>query len=380
MTRVRRHWLDLVVVLLALQVAISVAVDSGLELSPWIAAPAMAAAVLMLLARRAAPFAAPAALWVTVAAVSFLDGELVPGSAGVYLAGLGAAFLLGSLRDEAQARLGLAVVVVSVVVLMNNNPAADAADAISVAAIFGLAWFAGQVQRGRVLQAEAAEQRAASAEREREAAARLAVAEERARIARELHDVVAHALSVMVLQVGAVRHRLAARSPEDAEALQAVEQAGRSALGEMRRLLGALRREGEEPELTPQPGLSHLDVLLEHVRAAGLPVRLTVHGDPVALPEALDLSAYRIVQEGLTNALKHAQATQAEVIVTYEPAELRIVVRDVGKGLSKGEGTGHGLAGIGERVKIYGGDMTAARANGGGFVLSTRLPLGEAGR
>ncbi len=216
---------------------------------------------------------------------------------------------------------------------------------------------------------------AAAAERERDAAARLAVAEERARIARELHDVVAHAMSVMVLHVGAVRHGLPDGLGDQARALEDVERTGRSALGEMRRLLGALRRDDEEPELTPQPGLGQLDPLLEQVGAAGLPVRLEVRGERVALPEALDLSAYRIVQEGLTNALKHARATEAEVVISYEPEQVRIEVRDDGRGPAGGDGLGHGLVGIGERVKIYGGDMSATSEAGGGFVLSTRLPL-----
>jgi signal transduction histidine kinase len=190
-------------------------------------------------------------------------------------------------------------------------------------------------------------------------------------------------MSVMVLQVGAVRLRLPPALAEDARALQAVEQTGRGALGEMRRLLGAMRRDDEEPELAPQPGLGRLDALLEQVRAAGLAVRAEVRGKPVVLPDGLDLSAYRIVQEGLTNALKHARASRAEVVIAYEDDELRIEVRDDGRGdepAGGGDGLGHGLAGIGERVKIYGGAMSVARGPGGGFVLSTRLPLTAARR
>jgi len=371
----RRHWPDLLIIAVAIEVAVEVASDETGELSRWIAAPAMALAILVLLARRTAPFAAPVALWLIAATLSLLDGSLVVDSAGLYVAGLAAAFMLGSLRDGGQARVGLAVVTFCAAVLMSNNPDRAAGEVVLVPAIFAVAWLAGYTQRGRVMQAEEAEQRAAYAEREREAAARLAVAEERARIARELHDVIAHAMSVMVLQIGAVRHRLPPALAEDADALQGVEETGRSALGEMRRLLGALRRDDEEPDLAPQPGLGSLDALLDHVRAAGLPVRLKVRGEPVAVPDALDLSAYRIVQEGLTNALKHARASLAEVIISYDADELQIEVRDDGQGASQGDGLGHGLIGIGERVKIYGGDMTATRANGGGFVLSTRLPL-----
>jgi signal transduction histidine kinase len=229
--------------------------------------------------------------------------------------------------------------------------------------------------RERAEQVKAAEVRAAQAERERDAATRIAVAEERARIARELHDIVAHAVSVMVLQVGAVRHRLPQRLAAERDVLSGVEQAGRAALAEMRRLLGAMRHDGQDLALTPQPGLDSLDSLLAEVGHAGLPVRLHVDGNPLPVPRAIDLSAYRIIQEGLTNALKHAQAGHADVTVRYGSNELQIEVRDDGRGATTSDGLGHGLVGIRERVKIYGGEMTAGTANGGGFILRTRLPL-----
>jgi len=175
--------------------------------------------------------------------------------------------------------------------------------------------------------------------------------------------------------VGAVRHKLPDELAEDREALEGVEQTGRTALGEMRHLLGAMRREGDEAELVPQPGLESLDLLLEKVGRAGLPVRLHVEGEPFPVPRAIELSAYRIVQEGLTNALKHAQASSADVTLGYQPEELRLEVRDDGIGTATTDGLGHGLVGVRERVKIYGGEMTAGSANGSGFVLSTRLPL-----
>jgi signal transduction histidine kinase len=205
------------------------------------------------------------------------------------------------------------------------------------------------------------------------------VAEERARIARELHDVVAHAVSVMVLQVGAVRHKLPEAQADDREALRGVERAGRTALTEMRRLLAAMRRDGEDVEFTPQPGLDSLEALVEDVGRAGLPVELHIDGRPVPLPRGVDLSAYRIVQEGLTNALKHARASAADVTVRYGLEELEIEVRDDGVGSSTTDGLGHGLVGVRERVKIYGGEMSAETTTEGGFVLTTRLPLGEEG-
>jgi len=254
-------------------------------------------------------------------------------------------------------------------------PGHSTAELIFIPLEFTIAWLAGFALRERAEQAEAAELRAAVAERERDAAARVAVAEERARIARELHDIVAHSVSVMVLQVGAVRHNLPEGQAADGEALKGVERAGRTALAEMRRLLSAMRTEGDEAELVPQPGLDGLDSLLEEVGRAGLPVELRIEGDASPLPRAIELSAYRIVQEGLTNALKHAGATKADVVVRYEPHALQLEVRDDGLGNTTSDGLGHGLVGIRERVKIYGGEMSAGAANGGGFVLSTRLPL-----
>jgi signal transduction histidine kinase len=178
-----------------------------------------------------------------------------------------------------------------------------------------------------------------------------------------------------VLQVGAVRHRMPADSQEG-QALRNVEAAGRTALTEMRRMLGALREGDDLLELTPGPGLDDLESLATDVRAAGLDVRLHVQGDPVELPRSLDLSAYRIVQEGLTNALKHSGGRRAEVTVDYEADRLRLEVRDDGPGgWSQGDGLGHGLIGIGERVKAYGGDMSAFVATAGGFVLRASLPL-----
>jgi signal transduction histidine kinase len=180
----------------------------------------------------------------------------------------------------------------------------------------------------------------------------------------------------MVLQIGAIRHKLSSDTlEEDRDALTHVEQAGRTALAEMRRLLGAMRREGDGIELSPQPGFDGLGSLLEDVRRAGLPVRLQVDGDPFPLPRAIDLSAYRIVQEGLTNALKHARASHADVTVRYRGDELELQVLDDGAGTANANGVGHGLVGIRERVKIYGGDMNAGIGPAGGFSLTVRLPV-----
>ncbi len=341
----------------------------------WWEVVAIAAVVLLLLLRRRFPFAAPAAMWLASAALSLMDGGLIPSSAAVFLAGLGAGFLLGNLRNDTQARVGLAIVLGCSAIVAYENPSSRPSDLVFTSVLFGMAWLVGYALRVRAQQTEAAEERAARAEREREAAARVAVAEERGRIARELHDVVAHAVSVMVLQVGAVRHRMPDSEAENRDALRNVEQAGRTALTEMRRLLSAMRRDDEAPELLPTPGLADLDGLLKDVRATGLDVALRIRGEPMHLPPGLDLSAYRIVQEALTNTLKHAHARRAEVELDYAQHALRIEVRDDGRGPSTRDGLGHGLVGIRERVKIFGGDMSAGGLPGGGFALCARLSL-----
>ena len=344
----------------------------GLQL--WFEVGAVSVVLLALCARRGFPFLAPAFVWVGSAALSFLDSQLITTQPGVFLCGMGAAVLLGSLRRGLQARVGLVIVLVCAGVVVNNDPTEGPADLVFTPALFVVAWLVGYALRDRVVRSEVAEDRAVRAERERESAARVAVAEERARMARELHDVVAHAVSVMVLQVGAVRHRMPAASEEE-ETLRNVEQAGRTALAEMRRLLGVLRQD-DRLELTPHPGLDDLQALAGDVRAAGLDVRLHREGEPVALPRSLDLSAYRIVQEGLTNALKHSGGRRADVTVAFASGQLRLEVRDDGPGgFAQSDGFGHGLIGIGERVKAYGGDMSAFVATSGGFVLRASLPL-----
>jgi signal transduction histidine kinase len=326
-------------------------------------------------ARRRFPFASPAVYWVLAGGISFVDPLLIPYADALFPIGMADAFLLGNLRDARRAALGLAVVVGGAATIVSSIPGHPASQLVVVPLEFAISWVAGFAVRERAVQAEAAESRATLAEQARDTAARIAVAEERTRIARELHDIVAHAVSVMVLQVGAVRHKLPAALSQDREALTGVEQAGRAALAEMRHLLDAMREDGERAELGPQPGLDRLDALLQDVGRAGLPVRLHVDGNPPDLPRGIDISAYRIIQEGLTNALKHAHATHAEVALEYASDQLRIEVSDNGHGAAGSDGRGHGLIGIHERVKLYNGEMTTATANGGGFTLTACLPL-----
>jgi signal transduction histidine kinase len=377
----RRYVLDALIVLAALEAAVEVAVSRGSSQGPdialWVGVPAIILVTTPLLARRRFPFMSPLSVWLVAAPLSFVDGRLIASTGAVLLVGMASMLLLGGLATTLEAAIGLAVATCGAAIVVYNDPEHVTGDYLFTPALFATAWMAGFALRGRAVRAEAAEARAARSERDRELAARIAVAEERARIARELHDIVAHAMSVMVLHVGAVRHQLPAEMVEAKSALEGVERTGRSALAEMRRLLGAMRHSGEDMELSPQPGLDRLGALLEDVTAAGLPVRLRVEGDPLALPRAIDLSAYRIIQEGLTNALKHAGASGAEVALRYSPRELEIEVRDNGHGAAVINGSGHGLVGVRERVKIYGGKMTTRSPIGGGFVLATTLPLGD---
>ena len=404
----REYWFELLIAVMAVAAMLELVVRRNSPAAPstplWFSVPAVELLVLPLVLRRRFPFAAPASFLLLSAALTFVNGWLVPFVGSLGVVGLATAFLLGNLRDERKAWIGLGIVVGCILVVVANIPTAQSiSDYVFISLRFIVSWVAGYALRERAEQAEAAEiratlaerereaaemraalaerereaaeLRASFAEREREAAARVAVAEERSAIARELHDIVAHAMSVMVLQVGAVRHRLPQTDTENRQALGRVEQAGRTALAEMRRLLGAMRSNADGVALGPQPGLDSLDALLADLRGAGLPVQLQLEGDPLPLPRAIDLSAYRIVQEALTNTLKHAHASQADVTVRYAPHHVELEVRDDGEGAMSNGGAGHGLVGIRERVKIYGGQMTAGPATNGGFLLTARLPV-----
>ena len=339
----RTYWFDLLIALLAIVAILDVVLGRGSSGAPtttlWFCLPALAILVLPVFARRWFPFAGPAAYWLLAAGISFVDPLLIPYPESLFPIGLVTAFLLGNLRDVRRAGLGLAIVVGAAATLIYNIPGHSVDQLVFIPVDFAVAWVAGLAVRARAEQAEVAESHATQAEQERDAATRVAVAEERARIARELHDIVAHAVSVMVLQVGAVRHQLPDAMAEDRDALRSVEQAGRGALAEMRRLLSVMRRDGDGLELAPQPGLDGLDSLIKEIGRAGLPVELHVDGERFPLPPGIDLSAYRIVQEGLTNALKHARASHAEVTVRYAPDEVGIEVHDDGTGATPSDGT-----------------------------------------
>jgi signal transduction histidine kinase len=246
--------------------------------------------------------------------------------------------------------------------------------------IIGAAWLLGHfvgVRRAYTDQLE----RTAELERARAELARRAVAEERLRLARELHDVVAHSISVIAVQSGVGAHVAESQPEEAAKALAAIEATSRAALTELRRLLGVLRQEGEpQGSLAPVPGLADLDALLAEVAKAGLAVRLRVEGTPWQLPAGVDLSAYRIVQEALTNVVKHAGEARAHVTIGYGDQDVTVEVTDDGLGVTApagdGQGkVGHGLIGMRERVQVFGGDLEAGPRPGGGFRVAARLPL-----
>jgi signal transduction histidine kinase len=252
---------------------------------------------------------------------------------------------------------------------------------VSNALLIAAAWLLGHfvgVRRRYVLQLE---ERTAELEQAREELARRAVTKERLRLARELHDVVAHAMSVIAVQSGVGAHVANTQPKEAAKALAAIEATSRAALEELRRLLGVLRQ-ADEPrgDLAPVPGLADLDSLLAEVARAGLAVKLQVNGTRPPLPAGVDLSAYRIVQEALTNVVKHAGSARAQVMVGYRDQDVTVEVTDDGRGavtsVSDGRvGTGHGLIGMRERVQAFGGDLEVGPRPGGGFRVAARLPL-----
>jgi signal transduction histidine kinase len=251
---------------------------------------------------------------------------------------------------------------------------------ITNALVIAAAWLLGHFVGVRRAYTARLEQ-TAELERARAEQARQAVAEERLRLARELHDVVAHSISVIAVQSGVGAHVAKTQPEEAAKALAAIEATSRAALTELRRLLGVLRQEDEpQGDLAPVPGLADLDGLLAEGAKAGLAVRLQVEGRPAQLPAGVDLSAYRIVQEALTNVVKHAGPARAQVTIRYRDHEVMVEVTDDGRGAaaptSNGRArVGHGLIGMRERVAVFGGDLEVGPRPGGGFRVAARLPL-----
>lgn len=251
----------------------------------------------------------------------------------------------------------------------------DPGDLFFFASLLVGPWIMGRAFRYRREREAALESRAVELERTREERAQAAVLEERRRIARELHDVIAHAISVIVLQARGGLRSLDQRPAETREALRAIEASGSLALAEARRLLGLLREPTDASSRAPLPSLRHVASLATRVQDAGLPVEVQIQGEATELPAGLDLAAYRIVQEALTNALKHAGPTSARVVIRYRPTELELEITNSGDRVQSPGPDGHGLVGMRERVLLYGGTVRAIPLAGGGFRVHAVLPL-----
>lgn len=329
--------------------------------------------------RRRAPLLGWTIIWAGISLQALITGNSPEGLELIFVLGVGS-YSVAAYSTLRRALAGLAVTAVGCLIygqanhdIMSGNTGNEWSAAFFATAILA-AWLAGVFVRGR-REAVAQAARTAAAERQAERA----VADERARMARELHDIVSHNLSVVVLQAAGAQ---AAGSSDTGPTLEKIERSGRQALVEMRRLLGVLRQPDEpaaRPELSPQPGVAELAALAEGVRAAGLPVALVIDGDPAGLPAAVDISAYRIVQEALTNVLKHAGQASAQVNVRCGADVVQIEVTDDGAGPQAGgqPGAGHGLAGMRERVALFGGELVTGPQPDGGFAVRARLPFGE---
>ena len=347
------------------------------------AIPALAAAVtcLSVALRRPAP---------RLACVLVLAGTMIyeqaTGGAGSQVGAIAIAldyYLLGHRSGEqGWDPVTLLLMVVPLPLIAADPGVTSPADAISVWAFFGAIPFAGgHVIASRGTATRALSATAAELQQEQEERARRAAAVERTRIARELHDIVAHSVSVMVIQAVAARSVASRDSERARDALVSVETCGREALGEMRRMMGVLRRGEIEPECTAPPGLSQLEMLAERARASGLAVELRIEGTPYPLPPGVDLAGYRVVQEALTNTIKHAGPVRAEVTVRYAQGCLELEVADAGRVTARAHAGaqvgGSGLIGMRERVALYGGELRSGRRRGGGFRVSARIPIAQ---
>ena len=328
--------------------------------------------VLPLLARRRWPIPVLA-----IAAVGTLATTM---SGGNPLAQVGSIALASFTVGDRQAdRVLAALSVVAVASLLSFGfivQDADPAEAVALTfAVLVPSWLLGDLVHTRRREALRREEERDRSVQAREERLRAAAAEERRHVARELHDVVAHAVSVMVIQAGAARQVLRT-APDDAEgALLAVESTGREAMTELRRFLGALADDDEPGGLAPQPGIGGIGTLLDRVREAGLPASLEVQGEPRSVPPSLDVAVYRIVQEALTNALRYARRAATLVRLTWEPAQLRLEILDDGPGTDAIAPSGRGLVGMRERASLAGGRLEAGPRIGGGYAVRAWLPL-----
>ncbi len=337
----------------------------------WAQAAGYGVAALALVGRRARPLAST----LVVAGALTLEFAIFgsPEGFGVFALPLVSAYTVAAAEERRRALTGLGAIVTMGLAWVLLDPVTVGRlgylQGLVWLSPWVVAWLLGAYLRTRRLYVQ-------GLLREREERAAAAVADERGRIARELHDVIGHSVSVMTVQASAVRRLMRPDQTKEREALETVEATGREALTEMRRMVGVLRSGDDVPDLSPPPTIAQLDQLVRRFERTGLEITLDVRGDSVALPPGIDLTAYRLVQEALTNTLRHAQATRAIVEVSFSETAIELSVRDDGRGPDDGTQPGSGLIGMRERVAVYGGVLVAGAADGGGYELTAHLPLG----
>ncbi len=338
------------------------------------------AAVVPLAARRRAPLAVTAVVAAAVVAQTAVTPDFAPATFASFVATMICVYTLARLGSPRVVAAGLGIVAAAVVVtavLQARTVPMAPFEVVYPLVYFGLAGGLGALVRQRGLRLTAVEDRAAALEEALARESELAAAQERTRIARELHDVVAHGLSLMVVQAEAAEEMLGRDPTAATRPIQRIQETGRQSLGEMRRLLGVLRSaEADRPATAPQPSLRGLPVLVEEASGDGLAVDVQVTGRPADLPLGVELAAYRLVQEALTNVRRHAGARSARVRLDYAPEALRVEVTDDGHGPTGGR-PGHGLIGMRERTALYGGTLEAGAGEDGGFRVRAVLPLGD---
>jgi signal transduction histidine kinase len=331
--------------------------------------------------RRNAPLGVLVVNSVALVSHSALGYEVV--QAGT-VSSLVAVYGVAALTDTRRSLIGLAITAAAVAGFYATNRGDwNAVDIAATSATWAMAWLFGTFVRLRGEQAEAAGARVASLELEQEARAREAVADERARMARELHDIVGHALNLIVIQSGGAQRVIETKPEVAREALGSIEATGREALVDMERMLGVLRpAEDGATQPGPQPDISQLDALAAHVSDAGIPVEVEVEGERRDVPASVELSIYRIVQEALTNSLKHSGASRATVTLRYEPDVVEVEVLDNGRGVTEKRDSsyrgGRGQVGMRERVALFGGEIDMGPVAVGGYRVWARLPTGGA--
>lgn len=371
--RVWVDWLPIAALLLLSQVElVSGALSPG---APSLVTGTLTVAMIVPLGwRRRAPLVVLAAVLTAVVLHALVVGPLL--SFGTFLAAMLALYSVAAYRTGWQPPLGatLTAGAVTLVTQLDPNPP-EPFEWIFPLVYFGGAFGAGRIARARSQRAAELADQVAQTERARDQQVRLATAEERARIARELHDIVAHSIGLMVVQAEAAEEMLARDPARANQPLQRVQTVGRQALGELRQLLGVLRADVDGPVLEPQPGLDHLPALIEQLEDSGMHVEVQIEGESRPLPPGLELSAFRIIQEALTNSRKHGEVTRAEVRVGYHPTSLELSITDAGSSKGPAPAGGHGLVGMRERVALYDGWVEAGPRAEGGYAVTAAFPL-----